>query len=336
MVVDRARFPSPTLSTHFFRGAGCVSVLRSLGVLDEVLACGSPPLIREYNADALTGTYTIDPPQDPGDVGFCLSVRRETLDEILVRRARRESTVDVLEQTALRELLVDDGRVTGVEIADETGPERVRARLVVGADGRASRVAELVEAGTHEEHPASRAMYYRYATGMAGPDGDPDGPEFSLGDDELAYVFPSDSSTSCIAVSVNLRRFAEMRSRAKAAFEERLATHPFLAPRIEAATWIGRLFGCGPRRGLVRVPVGAGWALVGDASMYQDPWTGLGMDNAAVHATFLAESIDEFLSGRVSEDESMTTYHRRRDEHALADFRETCGLGLNLNACRSP
>ena len=136
LVIDRARFPSPTLSTQFFRGGGCASVLSRLGVLDEVLACGSPPLVREYNADALGGSHTIDPPQDPGDVGFCLSVRRETLDEILVRRARRESTVDVLEGTVLGALLVAEGRVVGVEIADGAGAQRVRARLVVG--GRAS------------------------------------------------------------------------------------------------------------------------------------------------------------------------------------------------------
>ena len=86
---------------------------------------------------------------------------------------------------------------------------------------------------------------------------------------------------------------------------------------------------------MVRVPVGAGWALVGDASLHQDPWTGLGMDNAAVHAMFLAESLDEMLSGRVGEEESMATYQRRRDEHALAAFRETCELGRNLNTLRS-
>jgi flavin-dependent dehydrogenase len=282
----------------------------------------------------LTRTHTVDPPQDPGDVGFCLSVRRQTLDEILVRRARREPTVDVLEGTTLRRLLVTDDRVTGVEISDDAGPMQIRARVVVGADGRASKVAELVGAVVQEEHPASRAMYYRYAIGMTGPEGDPDGPEFSLGDDELAYVFPSDGSTSCVALSVNLRNYAQFRSRARAAFEERLAAHPFLAPRIEAATWIGRLFGCGPRPGTVRVPTGPGWALVGDASLYQDPWTGLGMDNASVHATFLAEVLDDFLAGRAGEDESMTAYHRRRDEHALADFRETCKLGRDLNAFR--
>ena len=49
LLVDRARFPSSTLSTHFFRGGRLCSVLVSLGVLDDVLALGSPPLICDYN-----------------------------------------------------------------------------------------------------------------------------------------------------------------------------------------------------------------------------------------------------------------------------------------------
>src|SRR5450755_78400 len=37
LLIDRASFPSPTLSTHYFRGGRAVSVLKRLGVLDEVL-----------------------------------------------------------------------------------------------------------------------------------------------------------------------------------------------------------------------------------------------------------------------------------------------------------
>ncbi len=258
LVVDRARFPSPTLSTHFFRGAGCVSVLSRLGVLDDVLARGSPRLTREYNADALTSTSTIGPPQDPGELGFCLSVRRETLDAILVDRARREPNVQVREETTLRRLIETDGRVHGAEISDDSGEAEVRARFVVGADGRGSQVAKAVGAAIQEEHTASRAMYYRYAVGVAGPEGDPDGPEFSLGDDELVYVFPSDGGTSCVALSINLDDYESMRSRARQAFAEKLAGHPFLAPRLNAATWTGRLLGCGPRPGVIRVPGGTG------------------------------------------------------------------------------
>ena len=312
-----------------------MGVLRRLTVLDEVLALGPPPLTREYNADVLTGICSIDPAEDPGEVGYSLSVRRETLDAILVRRARSEPTVELRERTVLRRLLTEKTRVAGAEIAHEAGSEHVRARVVVGADGYASPVARLVDAPIQEQVSASRAMYYRYAFGVPGPEGDPDGAEFSLADDELAYVFPSDGSTACVALSVNLRRFRQMRRDPGRAFSERLAAHPFLAPRIQAGTWAGRLWGCGPRPAVVRVPWGLRWALVGDASLHQDPWTGLGMDNAAVHAVFLAEALDDVLSGRTTEQSAMATYHRRRDEHALRGFRETCELGRDLNALRA-
>jgi flavin-dependent dehydrogenase len=39
------------------------------------------------------------------------------------------------------------------------------------------------------------------------------------------------------------------------------------------------------------VPWGPGWALVGDAAMHQDPWSGLGIDMAGVHATFLMRTV---------------------------------------------
>jgi len=334
LVVDRATFPSTTLSTHFFRGSGCANVLRQIDMLEAALRTGSPPLVREYNADALDGTHTIDPPQDPGDVGFSLSVRRETLDGMLVKRARREPTVEVLEGTGLVQTVVEDARVVGAEISKRSTTLAVRARFVIGADGHSSRVASLVEAPIQERVEPSRAMYYRYIEGMPGPEGDPDGPEFSLADDELVYVFPSDGGTACVAVSINLERYREMHRDPGPSFVARVMAHPFIAERVGKGSWSGRLWGCGPRPSLVRVPVGPGWALVGDASMFQDPWTGLGMDNAAKQATFLAEAIDDSLAGRSSEEDALAAYHARRDEDGLPGFHETAEIGANLNVFR--
>jgi flavin-dependent dehydrogenase len=80
------------------------------------------------------------------------------------------------------------------------------------------------------------------------------------------------------------------------------------------------MFGCGPKRGYVRVPYGPGWALAGDAGLHRDPWTGLGIDMAAVHATFLAETLraGEFLA----------TYHER----ALEAYRRMTRLAADLPA----
>ena len=87
----------------------------------------------------MTGTTALDPPQDPGDIGFCLSVRRETLDAILVGRARREPTVEVLEHTIVESLLVDDGRVIGAVIVGDDGSQLLPLRNRDGRPARRSR-----------------------------------------------------------------------------------------------------------------------------------------------------------------------------------------------------
>ena len=129
-----------------------------------------------------------------------------------------------------------------------------------------------------------------------------------MGDDELVYAFPSDADLTCVALSLPVGGYPIVRRDPARAFAERLAAHPAIAPRYLAAEPAGRLFGCGPRPSVVRAPWGPGWSLVGDAAIYQDPWTGAGMDNASVHATFLAEALTAWLSGSVPEDEAMGRY----------------------------
>jgi flavin-dependent dehydrogenase len=125
--------------------------------------------------------------------------------------------------------------------------------------------------------------------------------------------------------------FAAFRAQPEAMFNQRILAHPGVAPRVAEAKAEGRILGSGPKDAMVRVSSGPGWALVGDAAMSQDPWTGLGMDNAGVHAAFLAEAIDAWLTGRRTEREAMGEYRRRRDDHAIAGFDSTAELGRDLS-----
>ena len=331
LLVDATRFPSDTISTHFFRGAGLVAALQRLDVLDDVLALGAPPLVRQYSFAPGSTEPEVGPPQDPGEVGFGLSVRRVALDRLLVERARRTPGVEVREGTPVRALIRDDvGRVSGLVLQLEDGPGTISARLVVGADGRGSFVARSVEAPVERVEPATRAMYFRYLRGYAPLNREHDGPEFSMLGDELAYAFPSDDGVTCVAVSINLSAFDRFRASPERAFEERVHAHPGLAGRFDAATPDSRLLGSGPKDAVIRTPVGSGWALVGDACLHQDPWTGLGMDNAANEATFLAESVVAWLRGGVDEAEALDTYRRRRDEAITPGFDFTATAGRNL------
>jgi flavin-dependent dehydrogenase len=174
-LVDRAAFPSPTVSTHYFRGDRNAAVLQRLGVLEAVLALEPPPLVCAYHHVPGAAEPVIRPATQPGAVGYNLSVRRGPLDAILVARAARTPGVEVWERTRLLELHREAGRVAGARLVGSWGERTVRARIVVGADGRHSAVARAVRAPATRTDPPLRALYYQYYRGFPGPHGGPPG-----------------------------------------------------------------------------------------------------------------------------------------------------------------
>ena len=289
LVLESSHFPSDTLSTHFFRGDGLVRGLAEIGALEEALDTGAPRLTREYFYVGGQPEPDVNPPQEPGEVGFCLSVRRETLDALVADRVAAISSVDFRTGTKAVDLLRRDGAVAGVR--DAAGRVHT-APVTVGADGRRSGVARWVGAGVEQCHAAAREMYYRYFAGWTGPGGGPiDGPEFSLNGNELAYVFPSDRGTACVALTVPLEHGNEGATTTPEFFVSRLQEHRGLWPRLKAAEPLGKIFVGPPQDSVIREAAGPGWALVGDAGTYQDPWTGFGMDTAARQAEALANVV---------------------------------------------
>ena len=176
----------------------------------------------------------------------------------------------------------------------------VTARIVVGADGRSSFVATNVGAAEQIREPATRAMYYRYFLGFTNPAGaEPDGAEFSLVEDELVYAFPSDAGTTCVALSVNLEDFAvDAPGRgARLPRTDRRPSWPRPAALPMHPRWPAPWVRAEGPPGARPLPARAGRSSA-THRLHQDPWTGNGMDNAGVHATFLAEAIDDWLAGR--------------------------------------
>jgi 2-polyprenyl-6-methoxyphenol hydroxylase-like FAD-dependent oxidoreductase len=336
-LADRARFPSDTLSTHFFRGGRAVAVLERLGVLSDALALGAPPLVRQYSYRDGGAEPAVQPPQEPGEIGYALSVRREPLDHLLVRRAAASSTVELLEGTRLAEMLWEDGRVVGGRLRTPAGERPVRARRLVGADGRHSTVGPAVGTAYEAWGPPHRALYYVYVRDFPAPHGGPaDGAEFSRLEDEIAYVFPSDAGLTCLGISVGPEEYGRLRAGGLDRFRERMAAHRGLGPRLEAATVEGRLLGTGPEPSYVRVPAGPGWALVGDAGMHQDPWGGMGIDMGTTQAVALAEALDAWFGGRESEADALAAYHRWRNDSGMRFYQFVTRVGRDLRMLDQP
>lgn len=326
LVLDREAPGTDTLSTHYTTGEGMVGMEADLGVLEEVLALGTPPLVCEYRFYGGETEPVVIPTHSPGRIGFALSVRRQSLDTILQARARRTPGVILLTRTRAMDLCRDDrGGVTGLRATTPDGPLEVRAPIVVGADGRHSSVARWVAAPVEREDPATRSLIFRYVCGYRGPDGRyPDGSEFSLHGDEALYAFPGDGDTACIALSVPVARFDEARGDLDTLWHERLPRHPGIAQRVAATTpsGDGRLRGTRGMPNWVRRAGGPGWALLGDAGLHLDPWTGRGMDFAATHARFLARAILASAAGADQATE-LARYQAERDAHALGTYQFT-------------
>ena len=100
---------------------------------------------------------------------------------------------------------------------------------------------------------------------------------------------------------------------------------PSLAERVRGGTREDRWLG-GSIPSFLRKPYGPGWALVGDAGVTMDPCTAEGITNALRDADFLADALDEGLSGQRPMDEALAQYEQRRNAAILPIYELTCEL----------
>jgi len=324
LLLDRARFPSDTLSTHFFR-APALRAFEQAGVLQQVLEV-APKLTVNYNV--IDGVAFPEPVDRPEDYPFYLCVRRITLDGMLTTKVREMKSIDFRENSKADNLVYEDGRVEGISWQSGGNHYQARAKVVVGADGKQSSVAKWVNPAVEQEEPVNRAMYYAYYRGITPNEGP--AAEFHFRGDNLVYCFPCDGDLALLAASVHISRFDEFKSDPEGRLEQELHSMTELTGRLAKATRQGPVRGTGSIPGYLRVPYGNGWALVGDAAMVMDPFSGQGIDQATTHAQFLAGELEEFLSGRKDWETAMQSYHRARNEFSLKTFNRTCTNSRDL------
>ena len=324
LVIDRSTFPSDTLSTHFFR-ASSLRAFEKIGVYDEVQSA-APHLTVNYNV--IDGIVFAEPVDRPEDYPFYMCVRRITLDDILVRRMKQTPNVELREGVKVTDLLRENDTITGVKWKDSSQDGEERAKVVIGADGVNSFMAKEVIAQNEHQEPVNRAMYYAYYRGISPNEGP--AAEFHYRGNTLVYCFPCDDDLTLLAVSVPITKFVEFKRNPEAKFINELEALKLLAPRLSNAKRVGPVRGSGSIPGYLRIPYGKGWALVGDAAMAMDPWSGQGIDQASTHAVLLAQYLGDYLSGKKDWEPAMQAYHRERKEFSLKTYQRTCKFSVDL------
>jgi 2-polyprenyl-6-methoxyphenol hydroxylase-like FAD-dependent oxidoreductase len=317
LVVDRATFPSDTISTHIIHPPG-VATLQRWGLLDRVVATGCPP-IDTYACDFGAFTLSGAPGHDESPVAY--APRRTVLDNLLVDAAV-EAGAEVRERFTVEDLVFEDGRVIGIRGRGEGGnPVTEYAEVVVGADGRHSFVARLVVPEVYHDKPRLLSGYYTYWSGLP-----MDGRfETYIRPDRGFAAWPTNDDLTLVIGGWPFAEFEANKQDVEGNFLRMLDMAPAFAERIRAATREARFAGAAVPN-YFRKPYGPGWALVGDAGYNVDFITGQGMQDAFRHAELCAAALDEAFCGARTFDVAMRDYQSTRDQEVLPMYEFTTQL----------
>ena len=317
LVLDRATFPSDTVSTHVIHAPG-VSALRRWGLFDEVVATGCPP-IDIYSFDFGPITIAGTPPADEGG-SSAYAPRRILLDKILLDAAVRAGA-EVRERFSVEDLVVEEGTVVGIRGHDQGGTTVVeRARMVIGADGRNSHVAKSVGPEQYNEKPLLLWGYYTYWSNLP-----VSGFEIVVRPDRGWGAAPTNDGLTMLVIGWPYAEAAAYKADVEANYLKTLDLAPAFAERVHGAPREDRFFGAACEN-FFRKPFGAGWALVGDAGYCRDPITAQGISDAFQDAELCAGAVDETLGGRRPFDEAMADYQQKRDARVSGMYEFTTQL----------
>lgn len=282
---DAARFPRhkicgeyvPPAALNTFAGLGVLAEVEALGPLRHVgMAVVSP------DGTKVLGRY--------GGEARGLSVRRHDLDRVLLDGARRAG-VAVFEEARVTGFARGSGGIFEVRV--RSGGV-LRARAVVGADGRNSLVARCL--GLRRREPRHR----KWAVMGHFRDVETEADHGEMIVTPYGYCginpLPGGLANVCIVVDrVTIRGPAAGGARLAGFFDRHMAAHPLTRRRMARAVLAEGLWAAGPMACRAADSVADGVLLVGDAAGFYDPFTGEGIGMALRGAEMAAEALAQAL-----------------------------------------
>ncbi|HXK11380.1 MAG TPA: NAD(P)/FAD-dependent oxidoreductase [Vicinamibacteria bacterium] len=314
LVLEAARFPRDKVcgegvSPEAWR------LFDAMGAAERVRALAPHPLrgMRLVSPDgtAFRGEYRGR--ERPG-----LAVRRLALDAALLDSAR-EAGAEVREGMRVTDLLREGASVAGVLVDSGGEPVVVRARVVVGADGRRSVVARRLS--LLHEHPTRRRFAVRGH--WEGVEGLEEFGEMHVGGGGYCGVAPLSPTLANVAFVLDRREIAAAARDLEGFYRRTLRTRwPRLGERLDRARLLESPRALGPLALVCRAAAAPGAVLIGDAAGFYDPFTGEGVVLALRTAELAAEAVQAaVVSGAPGPLPTLAGYERARRAATGAKFR---------------
>lgn len=328
LLVDRATFPSDTLSTNTFFN-NTVALLREIGVMDQLLETNVTPVRTikfQFEDTVIEGPI----PEVAGeDTGYC--IRRTHLDYILLQHAKSQNNITVIEGFRVIDMVYDGDTVIGVKGVDRSNrKQEYLARLVVGADGRNSMIRRLVNSELKISSPSTVAVYFGYFSGVHHDSS----PKFEVykKKDNVAILFPTNDNQYVVVANFPLENnslIANFKKDPENSLRQFLIDHFSLGARIKDAHLVEPIKGLLGYDNIWYQGMGKGWALVGDAICFKDPALAQGIHDAISGARILANVLIKYEGqfnqwNKIAED-----YQKTIEAEFMVRFYMGCELSKN-------
>jgi flavin-dependent dehydrogenase len=321
-LVERAQDPAAykKICTHYIQPSATPTIER-LGLATAIEMAGG----LRNEVELFTRWGWVLPPPTPltGRPAYGYNIRRQMLDPLVRRVAVATSGVDFIPGLSARKLLTNDGRITGVlaEGSDEIQRE-IEAGLVVGADGRQSRIAELAGLDAKVK-PNGRFFYFAHYRNLPLKSGSRS--QIWFLEPDIAYAFPNDADVTLVAAMPERAKLSTWKMDPEAAMRRLFDSLPN-GPELRKAERVSPMMGVVEYPNLIRKVYRPGLALIGDAALCLDPLWGVGCGWAFQSAEWLADAIGGTWESPSALDRGLAAYGRRHrrelagHEFLISDF----------------
>jgi flavin-dependent dehydrogenase len=296
------------ICTHAILACG-TGTLQRLGMAERIEAAGG------LRNEAWTWNRRgwVRPQARPGQrLSYGYNIRRERLDPMIRALAAETEGVTFLPGASVTGLVREPGgRAHGVlaQLGDEE--REFHGRVVIGADGRDSKVAQL--AGLPEKvEPNARFIYFAHYRGL-----ELERPLMLWNlEPEGAAAFANDDGITLMACAPHVDRLPEFRADLEGSYTRFFDTVPD-SPNLGDGERVTKIMGRIDMSNIRRRASGPGVALIGDAAQASDPLWGVGCGWALQSGEWLAQELAGSLSSPGEVDAALKRY-RKRHRHNLA------------------
>jgi geranylgeranyl reductase family protein len=278
-----------------------VAILHEMGLSFDLFGKQGRKTYGGLIAGPSGGWFSADPPCEDGKRPESWIVPRVLLD-VQIAHAAVAAGAKMREGIAVSGLLFERGAVAGVEASNGNGVERIRARLVIGADGAHSVVAKTLGYATNPPRHLGYALraYYENVDGLR------DDMELYYYSKSMlpgyGWVFPVAERTANVGIGIYVGELKRHPLKLHDILDDFVASVPHVRERFTLAQRVGKAIGWPlPVASSRRPTTFHGAMLCGDAASLIDPLTGEGIWTALVSGRSAARAaLEALLLGDVS------------------------------------